>query len=73
MGRQQFALTCSFGILLWEICTGEVPKGPLDPIRSQRIHEKAPLEVAALIEECLAPNPGDRPKMREVHQRLMEL
>ncbi|KAI3430353.1 hypothetical protein D9Q98_004948 [Chlorella vulgaris] len=49
----------SFGVLLWEIVTGEVPsRGQLrDPV----VPDECPPEVAALIDRCLSHDPGDRP------------
>jgi len=46
----------SFGVLLWELSTGERPKRGLRPVV-----EEAPAPVRDLIAACLAPDPAARP------------
>lgn len=64
----------SFGTVLWEICTGEVPHRPLRRINTLPGEpDEAPPEVGNLIYRCLATVPYERPKMQEVYQKLKDL
>ena len=47
----------SFGVVLWELSTGERPKRGLRPVTE----EEAPSAVRALIDACLSPDPAARP------------
>ena len=61
---------CSFGTVLWEICTGEVPKrGHLRRLKA----EEAPPQVSELVWRCLDSDPGKRPSMQEAFTVLKEL
>lgn len=61
----------SFGILLWELCTG------CHPVRGRvlqlQVPRDCPQAVADLYEECTAADPGARPTARELLQRLRQL
>ena len=49
-------------MLLWEICTSQVPiRGQL---RALRVPEEAPAEIAALIDDCLQVTSKQRPTIR---------
>ncbi|KAG6416376.1 hypothetical protein SASPL_123805 [Salvia splendens] len=52
----------SFGIVLWEILTGEEPYA--------NMHYGAIIEWKLLMEQCLAPNPVMRPSFTEIASRL---
>ena len=61
------ALLCSFGVVLWEIVTGE------DPCFSSRevmVPNECPAEIEELIEGCLGEEPEERPDMKAVFERL---
>ncbi|KAL4437440.1 hypothetical protein ABPG75_004579 [Micractinium tetrahymenae] len=61
----------AYGILLWEICSGERPvRGQL---RDLRVPEECPAEVRDLILECLETRPSRRPSARDIVQRLAAL
>ncbi|KAK9831443.1 hypothetical protein WJX81_005925 [Elliptochloris bilobata] len=49
----------SFGVILWELSTGEAPGGR--QLRNLRVPEEAPPEVDAIIESCLGPDADARP------------
>ena len=52
----------SAGVLLWEICTGEIPiRGQLRPLQ---VPEEAPQDIAALIDDCLQVSAKHRPTIR---------
>jgi hypothetical protein len=58
----------SFGVVLWEICTHEMPiRGQL---RDVLVPEEAPPEISRLIDECLQPNPAKRPKADDLYNRI---
>lgn len=58
----------SYGVLLWEIVTGEGPvRGRM---RSPRTPEECPVEVAALIATCCAEDPCARPTAPQLVQLL---
>ncbi|PSC68117.1 serine threonine-kinase [Micractinium conductrix] len=60
----------SYGVILWEICTGEVPvRGRT---RSLRVPQDCPAEVADLVAECTSPDPSRRPSAKELVERLMQ-
>lgn len=60
----------SFGIILWELVTLSTPaRGNL---RSVKVPEECPSDLARLIEDCLeANNPDKRPTASEIYDRLM--
>ncbi|KAL4452702.1 hypothetical protein ABPG75_008364 [Micractinium tetrahymenae] len=58
----------SFGVVLWELITGEKPtRGRL---RAPRVPEECPQEVADLMMECMRLDPSQRPTAQQVMQRL---
>ncbi len=58
------------GIILWELVTLMTPaRGNL---RSVKVPEECPADVAHLIEDCLnANNPDDRPTASQIYDRLI--
>ncbi|KAL4424052.1 hypothetical protein ABPG75_001353 [Micractinium tetrahymenae] len=59
----------SFGLVLWELCTRELPvRGQ---IRDIRIPQEAPQVVADLIRQCLDVDPARRPDMEDIIHRLV--
>ncbi|KAK9804520.1 hypothetical protein WJX73_003899 [Symbiochloris irregularis] len=58
----------SFGVVLWEICTGERPRR--GRTREPIVPDECPQEIADLIVECQAQEPEARPTAREVLQRI---
>ncbi|KAK9788134.1 hypothetical protein WJX73_005010 [Symbiochloris irregularis] len=61
----------SFGVLMWEIITGEIPvRGQL---RSAKVPEECSEEVAALMDRCLDGRPELRPDMRAIIEALRVL
>ncbi|KAL4855424.1 Mitogen-activated protein kinase kinase kinase 9 [Chlorella vulgaris] len=61
----------SFGVLLWEIITGERPlRGNL---RMPRVPEECPQEIVNLMLECLSPHPAARPSAQQLMQRLSDV
>ncbi|KAL4419356.1 hypothetical protein ABPG77_001583 [Micractinium sp. CCAP 211/92] len=58
----------SYGVVLWEICTGATPiRGQL---RDVQVPQECPAEVRELILDCLATNPRKRPSAVDVVERL---
>ncbi|GAB4813247.1 hypothetical protein N2152v2_000293 [Parachlorella kessleri] len=54
----------SFGVVLWEICTGETPsRGQL---RTIEVPGECPPEVHDLCERCMASDPRDRPSAKDI-------
>jgi len=62
----------SFGVVLWEICTGEIPaRGRM---RNVRVPLECPQEVANLISACIgSQNPEDRPTASDAFMALETL
>ena len=61
----------SFGIVLWEVCTGETPlRGDMRPIR---VPEEAPQEVVDLFRACTAAAAAERPDTRQLIKTIEEL
>ena len=60
----------SVGIILWELVTLMTPaRGNL---RSVKVPEECPADVAHLIEDCLnANNPDERPTASQIYDRLI--
>ena len=52
----------SFGVLLWELSTGERPRRGLRPVTE----DEAPKTVCDLIEACLATDPKERPTASDI-------
>ncbi|CAM6098684.1 unnamed protein product [Calypogeia fissa] len=73
----------SFGIVIWEIVTGEVPYSGLTPRQAANgvVHEglrpimptSIPPKLASLAEQCWDPNPQRRPEFCEIAAVLEEL
>lgn len=61
----------SFGIVLWEIVTGETPlRGDMRPMR---VPEECSQGVVDLFDACLAQDPSARPDTRSLVTRIQEL
>jgi hypothetical protein len=61
----------SFGVVLWEICTGEIPvRGRM---RDVTVPEECPQEVADLIHNCLDCSEGRQPKDRPTASEAFEI
>ncbi len=73
----------SFGVLLYELITGLRPftastrmalfAAILRDTQAAILRTDIPQELIALVDECLAKNPGDRPTMEEIVSRLQGL
>ncbi|KAK9796974.1 hypothetical protein WJX73_004151 [Symbiochloris irregularis] len=57
----------SFGVVLWEILTGEDPSRTS---RAVRVPSDCPQQVADLVTSCVAEDPQQRPEMRTVYEAL---
>jgi serine/threonine protein kinase len=61
----------SWGVVLWEICTGEAPaRGDM---RSLQAPDDCPQQIVDLYEQCIAENPDDRPSATQVLEILNSL
>ncbi|KAL0051702.1 hypothetical protein WJX82_000648 [Trebouxia sp. C0006] len=58
----------SYGVVLWELCTGESPTGR--QLRPVKVPEECPQEVADVIASCLDENPTNRPTARQIVDKL---
>ena len=59
----------SFGVVLWEVCTGAVPtRGRM---RALEVPVDCPAEVAALVTDCMAADPMQRPSAQQLVERLL--
>lgn len=58
----------SYGIVLWEICTGEMPER--GRLRDIRVPEECTEQVRQLILECLDSRPSKRPSALQIVERL---
>lgn len=54
----------SWGVVLWEVCTGEVPvRGHM---RAFKVPEECPVEVELLHLRCMSEDPEERPTAKEI-------
>lgn len=53
----------SFGVVLWEIATQEVPRRGF--LRRTRVPDECPQEIEDLITECVKDTPAARPTAKE--------
>ncbi|KAL3148304.1 hypothetical protein ABBQ38_013768 [Trebouxia sp. C0009 RCD-2024] len=53
----------SFGVILWELITTEVPRR--GRLRAIKVPEECPAEIEQLIDLCLATEPADRPTAKQ--------
>ncbi|DBA87527.1 hypothetical protein WJX77_000324 [Trebouxia sp. C0004] len=58
----------SYGVVLWELCTGQSPTGR--QLRPVKVPEECPQEVADVIASCLDENPTNRPTARQIVDQL---
>ncbi|KAI1893228.1 hypothetical protein AGOR_G00121540 [Albula goreensis] len=73
----------SFGVLLWELLTGEVPYREIDALAvaygvamnklTLPIPSTCPEPFARLLEECWCPNPHGRPTFESILARLLAI
>ncbi|KAG7483941.1 hypothetical protein MATL_G00043550 [Megalops atlanticus] len=73
----------SFGVLLWELLTGEVPYREIDALAvaygvamnklTLPIPSTCPEPFARLLEECWSPNPRSRPSFDSILSRLQAI
>lgn len=78
----------SFGVILYELCVGRKPFEeedfggyvmahttipPTAPSKASRSLQRIPKPLEALIVQCLAKEPADRPPIAKVEQRLREI
>ncbi|XP_036393371.1 mitogen-activated protein kinase kinase kinase 10 [Megalops cyprinoides] len=73
----------SFGVLLWELLTGEVPYREIDALAvaygvamnklTLPIPSTCPEPFARLLEECWCPNPHGRPSFGSILSRLLAI
>ncbi|KAM6932330.1 mitogen-activated protein kinase kinase kinase 10 isoform 1-T2 [Lycodopsis pacificus] len=73
----------SFGVLLWELLTGEVPYREIDALAvaygvamnklTLPIPSTCPEPFAQLLEECWSPNPRSRPSFTNILSRLQAI
>jgi serine/threonine protein kinase len=61
----------SFGVLAWEVCTGECPRR--GSMRDLRVPEECPQAVADLVAACLQEEAAARPTARLLLERLTAL
>lgn len=61
----------SLGVVLWELVTGETPvRGSM---RAVRVPEECLAAAAALIEQCMAAAPAERPDANQICEPLHQL
>ncbi|XP_061538395.1 mitogen-activated protein kinase kinase kinase 10 [Phycodurus eques] len=73
----------SFGVLLWELLTGEVPYREIDALAvaygvamnklTLPVPSTCPEPFAQLLSECWSPNPHSRPSFTFIHRRLLAI
>lgn len=61
----------SYGVVLWEICSGTAPEGR--KLRSLHVPEECPESVADLVAACLSEDPQLRPSARQLVERLSSI
>ncbi|CAL8466330.1 g5866 [Coccomyxa elongata] len=60
----------SFGIVLWEIITGDSPQAANGRLRVPRVPEECSAEAVQLYQRCISRKPADRPDIATVLQIL---
>ncbi|BDA51290.1 probable serine/threonine-protein kinase DDB_G0281745 at C-terminar half [Coccomyxa sp. Obi] len=60
----------SFGVLMWEVLTGERSHKSSKSLRKVRVPEECPPSMDALWKRCIAKNPQERPSADEVMAEL---
>uniref|UniRef100_A0A8B9JA03 Mitogen-activated protein kinase kinase kinase 10 n=1 Tax=Astyanax mexicanus TaxID=7994 RepID=A0A8B9JA03_ASTMX len=78
-----FCCLCSFGVLLWELLTGEVPYREIDALAvaygvamnklTLPVPSTCPEAFAQLLGECWSPNPHSRPSFSSILKRLLAI
>jgi serine/threonine protein kinase len=74
----------SFGVLAWELLTGDVPWGGMEPmqvcfalVRGERLHipsnKNTPDELHKLVSVCWHETPSARPSFTEISKTLLQL
>ncbi|KAL4420111.1 hypothetical protein ABPG77_000282, partial [Micractinium sp. CCAP 211/92] len=58
----------SFGVVLWELITGETPKR--GEMRLPEVPSECPQEAADLVTRCMSLEPSDRPTAQQLMQQL---
>ncbi|CAK0786624.1 hypothetical protein CVIRNUC_009838 [Coccomyxa viridis] len=56
----------SFGLVLWQLLTGEHPDKTQGSLRRPRVPEECPAEIAQLYQACLSELPAQRPKAADL-------
>lgn len=60
----------SFGVVLWELCTGEQPIERR--LRELRVPAEAPQSIADLVTQCREHNPEKRPSAINIHAAIQQ-
>lgn len=73
----------SFGMVLWELCTGLIPFGDMTPVQAAfaicqekarpTIPDHCPKELARLMQQCWSSNPAKRPEFIQIVELLQIL
>jgi len=73
----------SFGVLLWELLTGQIPYNDHTPLQAAvgvvqkglrpTIPPGCPMQLAAILTSCWSRDPAERPSFAELLRRLQEL
>ena len=60
----------SYGVILWEIVTQEIPCG--GGLRDCKVPEECPAEIDQLINACLSQDPEDRPTATDICKTIRQ-